>query len=209
MKEIFHHYFLSMTRPFWLHEQLKLNRDNTAKIISFDFVEVLSISWLMMVIKGIYSVIALLIGLEWMAGTTGEGQSFALDLWSKQTQKITLYVIILEVILFPMTLYFYAKFWAVILKFFCVLFNREEQNTEQITSEIINHSLVSNFFLIIPIFGGLIRHIAGLFYLFAGLRRNLGFNVLQSLMVLTAPLILLLFILFLTLLYIVLIISMI
>jgi hypothetical protein len=227
MKELFQIYLMSLLRPFATQERLRVQREagmrNSPEVISLfgeapqvnefetdsslTFVDAMCMSWTFSILKAVYAIIAMLIGLEWL-GVMGQegGYLEELKFWSNRAQTITVFMIILEVILFPLTLWFYAKFWGVVIRFFGDVFDVKGDCTN-ISEQIVNHSLSSHFFLIIPIFRELAKHVSSLMLIYAGLKRNMGLSTIQSLIVLLSPVMLLLFIIFLTLLYIVLMIS--
>jgi hypothetical protein len=202
MKSLLSIYCNALFRPFHTHRELRLNRTEP-----MDTVEAISLSWMFSSAKALYSLIAIIFALYWLDQSPNLNDSFAVNLWATQVQRFTVYVILLEFILFPIGEYFYMKFWGLVIKFFCLLFELEEDNRERLAREVANYSLASNVFLAVPIFGQLLRHLAGLFLIYAGLRNNIGFNPLQAAIVLLAPLLLVMFFIFLSMLYIVLIIS--
>ncbi|CBW25616.1 putative membrane protein [Halobacteriovorax marinus SJ] len=211
MNQILREYILTFLHPFKTHEVLRervskerpltlaseLQRDEENEIIGLSFVEALSVSWVMAMINGIYS-----IGLIYFGYLTGvfmsENDSLSSLIgngFSLEYQKVLVSWSIMQVIIFPITLWFYAKVWTVIIKFFGSLFEFDG-DLEQSTAEIVNQSMVSNLFLVIPIFGEMIRHFSSIIYLFAGLRNNMSLSILQSLIVICSPLII--FVLFIT-----------
>lgn len=220
MKELFQIYARSLFRPFATQESLRVLRLSThnQSIFAFQkvssptggalsFLDAMSISWVMVLIKAIYAMVALLIGVYWLGILGDEGRFISgLKFWGTTAQTITIFMIIFEVILFPLTLWFYTKFWGVVIRFFGELFE-VEGDMNQISEQIVNHSLSSHLFLIIPVFGEMVKHLAGLTLIYAGLKNNMRLNTMQSLMVLLSPLILLLFIMFLSALYLVLMLS--
>jgi hypothetical protein len=211
MIAIINDYIAAFLHPFKTHESIRLNRELAKNKMSerplsiageehaedaehldkegLSFVEVLSISWVMAIINGIYS-----IGLSYLGFLTSdaldetESLSFLVsgDL-SVEGQKILVSWAIVQAIFFPVTLWFYSKVWMVIIKFFGSLFDFEG-NLEKVSAQIVNHSIVTNFFLIIPIFGEVVRHFSSIIYLFAGLKKNMGLSTLQSLIVVCSPL---------------------
>lgn len=227
MKELFQTYLMSLLRPFATQERLRSQRvagmRNSSEVVSLfgeapevnefetdsslTFVDAMGMSWILSILKAVYAITAMLIGLKWL-GVMGEEGSYirGLQFWSDRAQTITVFMIILEVILFPLTLWFYAKFWGVVIRFFGDVFDAQG-DCAHISEQIVNHSLSSHFFLIIPVFGELAKHVSSLVLIYAGLRRNMGLGTIQSFIVLLSPLMLLLFIIFLTLLYLALMIS--
>ena len=103
-------------------------------------------------------------------------------------------------VFFPVFALAYNKFWLAVIGFYLDLYkiDRRKQQIE----EVVNSSFVSNIFLLIPIFGPLMRNTAVFLFLFVGLSKNLGMTLPQSLLVLLTPLILLLLLLFFILLWI-------
>lgn len=217
MREIFSSYWQALIHPFQVHHALRAKRLAGGVVIGpgfqaqaepLDFVEGISISWIWACFYGLYSLLGMMIGLAFLDHALARPESLFMTLWSYEAQRFTVYFVILEVILFPLSQFFYLKFWGMLIKFFCVLFDMEERR-EEVTAEVVNHSLTSNFFLIIPVFGKVLRYGASLFYLYAGLRANIGLNMPQAMMVLFAPIMLVLFFVFLLILYFALIISLI
>lgn len=109
--------------------------------------------------------------------------------------------------LFPITLFFYAKFWFVIVRFFCGLFltgrraedshlevyrpEFSEEQMNKMSKEVVHLSLTTYTLHLIPIFGKRLTHLAQIFYLYLGLRKNIGMTNLQSIIVILSPLLLL------------------
>lgn len=204
MNQILKEYILTFLHPFKTHDVLRslrsrkrplslasdIENSEDNEISGLTFVEVMSISWVMAIISGLYSV-----GMIYFGYITGSFLSESDSLSSLisenislEYQKILISWSILQVIIFPITLWFYAKVWTVIIRFFGNLFEFDG-DVEKVTSEVVNHSIVTNLFLVIPIFGEMIRHFSSIIYLFAGLRNNMSFSILQSLIVVCSPLI--------------------
>lgn len=218
MRELLQIYTQSLFRPFALQEVLRHERLSHASqtvfsltpvsaIRKLSFLDAMSLSWVMVLIKAIYAMIALLIGVYWLGILGDEGRYLGgLKFWGAKAQTVTIFMIIFDVILFPLTIWFYAKFWGVVIRFFGQLFD-VEGDLNEMSEQIVNHSLSSHLFLVIPIFGEMVKHLAGLTLIYAGLKKNMQLSTLQSLMVLVSPLMLLLFILFLSALYLILMLS--
>ncbi|WP_372652374.1 hypothetical protein [Halobacteriovorax sp.] len=204
MNQIVKEYILTFLHPFKTHDVLRNLRtrqrplalasevltEQEDEIAGLSFLEVMSISWVMVIISGLYSV-----GMIYFGYITGSFMSESDSLsslisenMSLEYQKILISWSILQVIIFPITLWFYAKLWTVVIRFFGNLFEFDG-DVESVTSQVVNHSIVTNLFLVIPIFGEMIRHFSSIIYLFAGLRNNMSFSILQSLIVVCSPLI--------------------
>lgn len=224
MTSILTDYVLAFLHPFKTHEYLRTCRDNlhlkfkgTQLTIAneesevdapienetgLSFVEVLSVSWIMAIINGIYSIGFIYFGyMTSDALSETESLSFLISsTFSFETQKALVSWSILQVVLFPVTLWFYTKVWVVIIKFFGNLFEFDG-DVEEVTFQIVNQSIVTNLFLIIPIFGEMVRHFSSIVYLFAGLRKNMGLSTLQSLIVVASPLFIFVLLIVLTAIY--------
>lgn len=201
--------------PFETHDLLRVQHESgprgpiyqLSEDRSFDFIEGLALSWLFTIVRAFYSMAAIYLSFYWVDVMNPSASTMSLSLWSSHIQKITIFFILIDVIIFPFTQFFYIKFWGLIVKFFSQLFDMQEVSEERI-KEVVTQSMAANFYLVIPIFGQLLRYLASFFYLYAGLRSNLKMNTLQASTVLTAPLFIFMFLIFMILLYLVLIFSM-
>tara|TARA_R110002072_G_scaffold534_6_gene3922 strand:+ start:100213 stop:100911 length:699 start_codon:yes stop_codon:yes gene_type:complete len=153
-------------------------------------IEVLSCSWLMYFFKAFYDLMALFLG--WSAYNFFQGENYDLHIFQQTGQKLAIYSILLKVILFPILLWFYSKLWINIIKMSSYVFSDEnvaaaEKDINIIATQIVHSSLSTHIFLVIPFFGEMVQFLASLVYIYAGLRRNLGLNKLQSFLVLLTP----------------------
>lgn len=200
-------YFL---HPFETHRELYRSREHgehesdRPKLVDF-----ISISWLFMMVKAMYALVFLYIGKksseylleqETISNLLGPGAA--------EIHRFIILFTIFEVILFPVALWFYAKFWGLIINFFCTLFDNNRPDKDQVVEEVVATSLTANMFLLVPIIGELGKYFSALFFLYAGLRENLKFSKVQSIVVLLGPLLLLLLFIFILFVYLFLIISM-
>jgi hypothetical protein len=137
-------------------------------------------------IKAIYGIVALYTGL---AGAQYLSESGNIAIMGSDLTKYqwTIITLILNVVLFPLFILIYTRFWIAIVKFFGNIFNKTYQ-LDAIASETVNHALVSYTFYLIPIFGPIIQAIAFIIYLYAGLKNNLQLSLLQSIVVIITPL---------------------
>jgi hypothetical protein len=212
VKELFRNYINIFFHPFISHEELRSKRSdidhghvlsvvggaefNRGKVVldegnsgEVTFTEALGVSWVFLMIKTFYSLIFIHIGIHFFQylGNHTEFKKILLPGLQVGSQKLSLFIVLLEVALFPLFVWVYVKFWSVIILFFSNLF--ETPNSEEGVRQVVNYSLTSHFFYLIPIFGELGKHVSSLFLIFAGLKRNLGLNNLQSLLVIVSPLI--------------------
>lgn len=205
MKEVISLFILNVLHPFQIQSQLKKMKveskpqltliseedqvSQTPQRWSLSFIEFLGISWVFAFIHAFYDLVSLNWGII-MSEQLFEGKMSEIFLSSvvRFSRVHSLMTILLEAILFPISFWIYAKFWEMIITFFAQLF-RADERPESI-KEVINQSFAGHIMLIIPIIGPLVRHIAGLVYIYAGLRENLGMTKLQSAMVVSSPIIL-------------------
>lgn len=174
-----------------VHEE---NNFNTSMILDttgpkiMTFAESLSVSWIFVLVKTLYTLVSIHMGVHIFNYVSGDSRLKDLFLPNIrfQSQKILIFWVLMEVVLFPIVVWFYIKFWSVIIRFFSNLF--ETDSDEDSLNQTLSHSLSANAFLLIPIFGDFARHLCSLFFIFAGLRNNLGMTQLQSLLVMISPL---------------------
>lgn len=207
MNAVINNYIQSFLHPFDQHEKLHGIREGLSKrkkealtVVSEDslneeipvklsFVEAMSVSWLLKMVYSFYSIVSIHLGLI-SYKLMSEDSSFADLLFNDfpmKAQKALLFTTLLSAIFYPLVLWIYTKFWSVIIKFFSMLFDIKG-DVESMTDEVVNHSLVSNMFLLIPVFGEAAKNFCSFIYIFAGLKKNFGMNSLQSIVVLSAPL---------------------
>lgn len=173
---------------------------------SLSLPELLGVSWLFVIIKSIYAMITIFIGVALYSEMVLEGSSYLgfLEQFSVNTKKWALFSVLLDAVFFPFYGLGYVKIWELLIRLFSKLYGRE--NIAGV-KQVVSYSLVSNLFLLIPIIGGVARFFASIFYLFVGLKKNLGFSRLQSVIILISPIVFLSFVIFLLIIYWVLIIS--
>lgn len=174
--------------------QLELVEDREKKQLKEDFAvsfeQSLCVSWLFVIFNAFYSLIGMFMGLHLFESfNINEG----LISYSQSFLGFTsIFFLILKVVFFPIVFWFYGKFWVNIIKMFANIFEKEA-DAEVIGQEIVSHAFTTHTLLVIPIFGLLLHRVANIVYLFGGLKRNMGFNTLQSILVILCPLFLLLF----------------
>lgn len=156
--------------------------------VTLKFDEILGVSWFFAAIEGFYAILALHLGQVFFQSWSAPND-LALLLpvdTTLYTQRVLLTAALAKVTFFPIIFWFYAKFWKVLIKFFAGLF-QIEGNLNKISDQIVNQSMTSHLMLAIPIFGKMLRHLAGLLHLFAGLRNNMQMTVLQSVVIILSP----------------------
>lgn len=221
MQELIYNYFNYLLYPKKNHMLLAKRRDELEKMkksrlfslvsdeyremLKLDFSSFTCVSWLFNLLYAFYSLVFIHLGLYLTDGLKELGFFPGLMISSSFQRKVSLMVILFEVVFFPLSAWVYVKFWRILITFFSSIFDKKTE--PEALDDVVNNALVGNFFLIIPVFGRFLKQISGLVYLFTGLRYNLQFTLFQSFIIIFSPLILVgLFLLFLVM-YIMLIIN--
>lgn len=210
MNEILSNYLHSFLHPWQTQELLRRQREYHREVeglgqlelveerekkklkedIGITFEQSLTVSWIFVIFNAFYSLIGMFMGLHLF-------ESFSLEdsfiTYSESFLGFTsIFFLVLKVVFFPLVFWFYGKFWVNIIKVFANIFEKDG-DIETVGEEIVSHAFTTHTFLVIPIIGLLLHRVANIVYLFGGLKRNLGFNTLQSILVIICPLVLLLF----------------
>lgn len=212
MINLLSNYIYAFLHPFKTHSLLRAVSDNQIEIkehrhfqlvddlsegvkeadsAELHFVEAMSISWIFIVIQGIYSLFAIHLGYQAFEMVHGENEGLTALLipnFHSQGKSLVFWGILLQIVFFPLFIWFYTRLWGSFIKFFADLFE-VEGSVEDKTNQVINHSLVSYTFLALPVFGSMAQGIGMLFYLYAGLKNNFKFSHIQSLVILVSPVI--------------------
>ena len=168
--------------------------------VGVTFHEAMSISWIFAIFHATYLLIGITMGLnsnEWAGEELAEMMSSA----SAGIMAYSIFSLLLNVVLFPLYFWLYGRFWINLLKVGTNIFEKIEDEDEVDTrcEEVVAHSFTSYTFLVIPIIGDFLHKLTFFIYLYAGLRRNLGLNLFQAILILLFPLILILLLFFLML----------
>lgn len=222
MNDILTNYINACLHPWLTHDLLNISRKQvegkrkspqlelvgeTGSIIESDsseqekvgvsFHESMSISWVFTIFQATYALIGITMGLnsvEW----AGEDLSAVMDNAAVGLTAYSIFSLLLKVVFFPLFFWIYGRFWINILKVFINIFEKieSEEEIESRCEEIVANSLTAHTFLVIPIIGEFLQKFSFLIYLYAGLRRNLGLNLFQSILVLLCPLLIILLFIF-------------
>jgi hypothetical protein len=152
-------------------------------------IEVMSISWSLHLIYAFYSVFALFLGVksyEYISGSE-DFTHLVFSTLNIQIQKITLLSTLFSVILYPFIFQFGYRFWRALFKFYAQLFDREDAEFEDKADAILASAFSCNLFLIFPIVGKFLSHLAHGFFLYKGMVSKYNFSSLQAILVLLTP----------------------
>lgn len=204
MYELIYNYFNYLLYPQRNHSELAQKRDELDKMrkgrlfslvgddyrerLKLDFVALTSVSWIFIILYSMYSLIFIHVGLSFTELLQENGYFPGLSISSSFQRKLSLFVILFDVVFFPLSAWVYVKFWRIIVTFFVSVFDRKVE--PEALDDVVNNALVGNFFLVIPVFGKFMKQLAGIFYIFTGLKYNLRFTMFQSLIIIFSPLLL-------------------
>lgn len=198
MLDFLNNYFDLLAHPFKNHKKYRLYRQRGIGLVGEsdedfahgpDFLSMMVASWPFAVAEAIYAITSIHFGL-WILSHFNQDFGIAKILipeGSYAAQRINIIIIIANVVFFPLIAFLYTRLWSWVISFFVFLFDRQDSDATGI-DQVVNGSLSSNTFLLIPIFGPVIKKFAMLVHLFAGLKNNIGLSNLQSIVVLLSPL---------------------
>lgn len=157
-----------------------------------DFPTIMSLSWPFYIMRACYIIVGIyftgrVISSEFSSSMLSEYFSMGYDF---KLEQYMLYTTLFWVVFFPLGAWVTMKFWSLLLGFFAKLFMVDEEHLGEVCDEVARASLVSNFFLIIPIIGDLLKQVSSWIYLYAGCRANLGLSRLQAMIIIVSPVIL-------------------
>ena len=158
------------------------NKDSFQRLSPSNFVEVTSISWALVIIQAIISLLAMNFGFHAFK-MLGGFESLSIPMLSVQNSSFLF--LLANIVFFPLFSWIYVRFWSFFINFFLSLYNLKRD--DETVAEVIYSSFSANTFLLVPVFGPFCRGLAMLFFLFAGLKCHLQMTVSQSLFVLFSP----------------------
>jgi len=195
-------YFQLMLHPFTYHERVgsgqpsnkilslvSANTEQTTQTESTEsnFLELVGISWIFVTVHVYYSFGSTYMGTMFVDEIQKHFPEMQVAFLSGlQTQKVFMITSLLQLILFPLEAWLFVKIWSSLTSMFVSLFRGEDRKQE--CQEICRVALVSNGFLLVPIFGIYMKKVATFVYLYAGLRKRLELSKVQAIAVLISPL---------------------
>ena len=208
MLSLWQQYFDLLIHPFYSHalsrrERHEQGAENVRGLFdkssdqenspdSLDFLGLMSLSWPFYIMRACYLIVGIyLSGQVINSEFSSKGiVNFFSGGYHFEFEQYLLYTTLLWVVLFPIGAWITMKFWSLLLNFFAKLFQIEEEHLGEVCDEVSRGALVSNFFLIVPFIGDLLKQVSSWVYLYAGCRSNLGLSRLQSFIIIVSPVIL-------------------
>lgn len=168
---------MALSSPYLLDDEtsLKLEEDD----LKLDFSDVLSVSWIFVIINCLYSLALLNLGAALLKMVDSSS--------SYGNPKSLIFFTLTQAIFFPIGFYFFAKIWEKLVGFFTSVFKPEIEDIDEVSKQIVVVSLTTHTFLLVPILGTFIFYIAFAIYLFGGLKYNLGLRNLPALLAILSP----------------------
>jgi len=145
------------------------------------FEEGLVFSWLFALMQSFYTVLIMNLGLNLFpvakSVASRMGKPYALQI----------FFIILEVVLFPLSYWFFTKFWSKVVFICSQMFSLEPEEGQVACEDIIIKAMSANALLVVPFFGQAFCKLLTAVYLFLGVKTRLGFSSLQAFIVMLVP----------------------
>jgi hypothetical protein len=148
--------------------------------------EAISVSWIFYIIKSFYFLMTILLSVAvyyYFSATVDMG---IVATFTFKWQKFAIIFILFDVVLFPVTLWFYSELWRYTVLVAGKLF-QVKGDVNQMAKQIIASSMSTHTYLVVPIFGGVVQFFMFFFHLFAGLHKNMEMTKLQAAVVLISP----------------------
>jgi hypothetical protein len=172
---------MALSTPFLVDEETSLKLESD--ILQLDFTDVLSVSWIFVLINSFYSLLFLNIG----AAILNRIDPTGIMVSNLGSPRSMIFFTLTQAIFFPLGFYIFAKFWEKIIIFFALVFNPDVENVDDVSEQVVSVSLSTHTFLLVPVLGPFIFFIAFAIYLFGGLKYNLGFRTLPALFTILSP----------------------
>ncbi len=156
--------------------------------------EFIVINWLLMMVKTFYIIFFTYLGAkapEFLTELSGAKAPVMLESFNVSLQKISIFITLLEVVIFPIAFYFLYKLWVMMLIFFAEVFEYEKDDLKKACRQVIKRSYSANFLFLLPFVGGGLSVLLQGLYLYLGMKGRLNFTNLQALLVLMVPLVIL------------------
>ncbi len=172
---------------YWRH-RIPLPGIHHTRDITLTIGESLAISWMFAIIKAIIQVLFIYILAIFFRNFILS--SFPIAEMYQVSGLLSPYYIfvislILDIIFFPVMTFIMAQFWMWLIKFYGKYL--DESESEKKAEEIITVALTTHVFYLVPIIGEFLQKIFFMFYIYAGLRKNLGANRVVSLLIIFTP----------------------
>jgi hypothetical protein len=211
MRDYFYTYFYSFLHPFKFHAFLRQEREKQGpegeiqnilplfveetppdqetaqKLCPMDTAEIICVTWLFHLVYAIYSIAAIGLGFyAWSYFNDSEDSIFDLAEQFHIQQHSLILTTLMFAVFIPAFDWLALQIWRWIIKLFAGLYDLREklgERMEESIKEVANYSLCSNAFLLIPVFGKMLQRLGQVFFLFAGLKKNMGMTIAQSFVV--------------------------
>ncbi|MBI2520530.1 MAG: hypothetical protein HYV97_08930 [Bdellovibrio sp.] len=209
MKEMFKYYLEGALHPFLVHERYYQFRHKPISLLESEedkdnndyfekgvnFATLILLSWPFIIFEAFYRIGGFHLS-EWLVDNfLGDGELATYFIRAQSTLNFQIFIILLKVVSFPIIAWIMVKIWEAIITFFHHFLGKDDGDLPGI-AQTVNNTLTSHVFLLIPLFGPLLKWLSMLIQMYGGLRYNLRYSRLQATIVLLSPFILLAFFIF-------------
>ncbi len=194
--ETFKTYSHYLIHPFDTHDAFLHPQDQEGIAVpqKFTAYESLAISWVFVILNGIFKIILLNMTIVWLIGLFANS-SFEFSSFISPSEFPGLHFIILstvlDIIFYPLFGIFLIQFWEVVIRAFGGLLHTQGDLHEK-SQNIISVYLSSNILKVIPILGGPAQSLAAMILMYAGLRKQLNASPVLSVCIILVPFVLIL-----------------
>lgn len=192
MKKIFDAYLTTFLHPFKIHDYywngIPLPGRELSPMIPLSFNEGLAFSWLIAVLKGFIDVVLLNLAFQGVSlfqwNHSKEFSIFNFDV-SFSGYYFFLIQIVVAVLVYPVFLLIWAKFWMVVLNLIGEFLEIEDYRDK--SSVIVTNAMTSHLLSLIPMFGGAAQSVSSTIHLYAGLKKSYGLDSRAAMLALSLP----------------------
>ncbi len=193
--EIFKSYAHYLVHPFKTHEAfMHPEREELYHPIKFSAYESLVMSWVFIIINGIFKVFILNITVLWLINLfTDSAFDFTRFINFEEFSGMHFVVLstVLDIIFYPIFGLLIVQYWEVVIKFFGNLLQVQGDLNEK-AQNVVSVYLSSHMFKLVPLIGGAFQNLAGMVLMYAGLRKELNASPSLSVCIILSPFVLML-----------------
>lgn len=183
-------YIHYLIHPFQTHEQFLHPDRFSEKLESFSSYQSLTISWVFVVINGIFRIFLLNLTLLFIVNLLNSADSSFQTLLNLGDIPSLYFIVlssVLDVIFFPLFGFFIIQFWDIIFRIVGNLLHTPGDVIKK-SDQIISVYMSANILRLIPVIGAPIKSLAGMILMYAGLRTQLKASPALSVCVILVPL---------------------
>lgn len=182
----FIHYLI---HPFKTHDIFMNQNEDDSELMHLSVYESLGTSWVFVVFNGLVRIIILNFLLTMifdLVQNTSLDIGLVFDISELPGYSFFVLSAVLDVIFYPLFGFFIIQYWEMIIKLMGKLLQVPGDLSKK-AGDIISVSLSSHIFKIVPFFGAPVQSLAGMFLMYAGLRKQLNASPALSICIILSP----------------------